>query len=291
MMRICFTYDGRQRNDGSPLFIRQAAKRNIEELGLSAADHKIPLSDFGRWGRYDLIIWPDFGEDGLGVDYIKIPGVEGTRVYWCGDSHLGMDYRLKKSEEADYVFVTIKRHVDVFKKHLGHDRVYWMPHAGEPTCYQKVDVIKRHDVCFIGHLPNEERIELLDRLFAEFPDFYYGQKFFEEANQKYCESKIVFNHCIGNEANMRVFEGTLSGSLVLCSYNKDVEDLGYVDGQNIAFYSSPDEMIEKAKYYIENEEEREFIAEAGRLHTLNNHTYLHRVKQILKTIKEESNGK
>ena len=90
---------------------------------------------------------------------------------------------------------------------------------------------------------------------------------------------------------MRVFEGTLSGSLVLCSYNKDVEDLGYVDGQNIAFYSSPDEMIEKAKYYIENEEEREFIAEAGRLHTLNNHTYLHRVKQILKTIKEESNGK
>ena len=224
-------------------------------------------------------VWTDFGEDGLPVEYIQCPGE--NKVYWCSDSHLGMDYRLKKAKEFDYVFVSIPRHIDKFKEAVGHDKVYWLPHAGEPTCYQKRPTIKKYDVCFIGHLPNEERIDLLDRLFKEFPSFYYGQKFFNEANEKYCQSKIVFNHCIDKEANMRVFEATLSGSMLLCNYSKDVEDLGYKDGVHLVFYRNEDEMIEKARHYLKHEKEREKIAKTGMEHTLNNHTYLHRMKKIL----------
>ena len=283
MDRAVFWYDGRHRNDGPPLFLRQAALRNKEALGLAEADHKIPLSDFGRWGKYDVNIWVDFGEDGLGEDYVKCPGT--NKVYWCSDSHLGLDYRLEKAKEFDWVFVSIPRHIDAFKNAVGHDRVYWLPHAAEPTCYNKVSTIKKYDVCFIGHLPNGERIDLLDRLFAKFPDFYYGQKFFEEANQKYNESRIVFNHAIDREANMRVFEASLSGSLQICSYGKDIEDLGFKDGENIVFYNSPEDMLEKAEYYLEHEDEAGRISEAGRIHVLNNHTYFHRIKEILDVVR------
>ena len=289
--RVCFWYDGRYRNDGPPLFLRQAALRNIADLGLIAADHKIPISDYRRWGKYDLNIWTDFGEDGLPEEYVKIPGEEGTRVYWCSDSHLGLDYRLQKAREADYVFVTIPRHIPQFKEAVEHDRVYHLPHAGEPSCYLKYNTIKRYDVCFIGHLPNEKRVDLLDKLFASVGDIYYGQKFFEEASFKYSESKIVFNHCIGDEANMRVFEATLSGSMLLTSYSEEVEALGYKDGKHLVFYHGPEHMVERTKYYLEHENEREKIAETGRKFTLDNHTYLHRIKEILRVVREEKNGK
>lgn len=288
--RVCFWYDGRFRNDGPPLFLRQAALRNIADIGLIEADHKIPLKDYKRWGKYDLNVWIDFGEDGLPEKYVKIPGETGTRVYWCSDSHLGMDYRLEKAQEADYVFVTIPRHIDRFKEAVGHDRVYSLPHAGEPTCYQKFNTIKRYDACFVGHLPNEERIDLLDKLFSTVGDIYYGQKFFEEAARKYSESKIVFNHSIDEEANMRVFEATLTGSMLLTSYSKEVEDLGYKNGEHLVFYHGKEHMAERALYYLEHNEERERIAEAGRQFTLNNHTYLHRVKEILRIVREGNNG-
>lgn len=283
MERVCFWYDGRHRNDGPPLFLRQAALRHKDDLGISAADHKIPLPDYRRWGNYDLNIWVDFGEDGLPEGYVEAPGPNS--VYWCSDSHLGLEYRLKKAKEFDWVFVTIPRHIQAFKDAVGHDRVYWLPHAGEPTCYNRLNTLKKYDVCFVGHLPNEDRVDLLEKLFAEFPNFFYGQKFFEEANQKYNESKIVFNHAIDREANMRVFESSLSGALQLCSYGEDIEKLGYRDGENIVFYNSPEEMIKKAKFYLNNEPLLETIAEAGYQHTLNNHTYLHRIKKILETVR------
>lgn len=280
--RICFWYDGRHRNDGPPLFLRQATLRNKEELHFVDVDHRIPLEDYKRWGKYDYNVWVDFGEDGLPEKYIDCPWE--NKIYWCSDSHLGLDYRLDKAKEFDYVFVTIPRHIKQFKEAVGHDRVYPLFHAGEPTCYTKKEVIKKYDVCFIGHLPNDERIDLLDRLFREVGEIFYGQRFFDAANDIYCQSKIVFNHCISDEANMRVFEATLSGSMLLTSYSEEVKSLGYKDGVHVAFYRDADEMVKKAKYYLEHEDEREKIAKAGRELTLNNHTYLHRIKEIMEVV-------
>lgn len=280
-MRVIFLYECRYRNDGPPLYLKENFSRHKENLGIEEVRHFIPEGDYRRWGKTDLFIWPDAGEDGLGVPEFTCPK---PNAYWCSDSHLGLDYRLKKAKEFDYVFLSIPRHMDKFKDSVGHENVYWLPHAGEPTCYQKIETIKRYDVCFIGHLPNDERINLLDALFRAVPNFYFGQKFFEEANQIYCESKIIFNHCIDREANMRVFEATLSGSMLLTNYSEDVKKLGYADGEHLVFYENEKDLIEKAKYYLEHEEEREKIAACGRQHTLNHHTYLHRAQQIMDTI-------
>jgi spore maturation protein CgeB len=280
MDRVIFLYECRYRNDGPPLYLKTNFDWHKDELAISEVKHYVPEGDYRRWGKADLYVWVDHGEDALAVEPFNCPR---PNVYWCSDSHLGMDYRLKKAEEFDYVFLSISRHIEKFKNHLGHDRVYWLPHAGEPTCYKHIPSVKKYDTCFIGHLPNEERIDLLDSLFSEFPEFYYGQKFFEAANEKYNESKLVFNHCIGKEANMRLFEGTLSGSAVLCSESEDIRFLGY-DESNIIFYKGKNDLKEKARYYLSHEEEREAIAKAGMEHTLANHTYLHRAKKILEVI-------
>jgi spore maturation protein CgeB len=43
-------------------------------------------------------------------------------------------------------------------------------------------------------------------------------------------------------------------------------------------------MVEKAKYYLEHDEEREKIARAGYDEFINNHTYKHRVEKILSIV-------
>jgi spore maturation protein CgeB len=281
-----------KQSTGVGMFEQFLDKREIIQetpsFGVTEVLHAIPEGDPRRWGKIDLFVWPDHGEDGLPVDKYKCPG---PSAYWASDSHLGMDYRLEKAKEFDYVFVAIPGHIPKFKEAVGHDRVYHLPHAGEPACYQYKPVVKKYDVCFIGHLPTDERVDLLDTLFAAIPNFFYGQRFFETANDIYNQSKLVFNHCISKESNMRVFEGTLSGTPVLCNYAKDVEDLGYKDGENIIFYRDPQEMVEKAKYYLEHEDLLEKVGKAGMEHTLNNHTYYHRAKKIIETVKEDRDGR
>jgi hypothetical protein len=276
--RVCFLYECRFRNDGSPLFLKTVMENSWDELGLlEPVKHFVP-GDEERGGRFDLYIWPDFGEDGLPLKYPPCPK---PNIYWVSDSHMDAGYRLRKAEEFDMVCVTISEHVDVFKKHLGHEKVFWVPHAGEEMCYRNQKKIKKYDVCFIGYIPGDKRIDHLDRLFREIPNFWYGQKFFEPASDIYNMSKIVFNNSVAGEANMRSFEAALSGSMLLTDYSLDLIKLGYEDNKHLVFYSGMDEMIDKAKFYLENDLEREKIAGAGYEFTLGNHTYFHRAKQIM----------
>ena len=46
-------------------------------------------------------------------------------------------------------------------------------------------------------------------------------------------------------------------------------------------FSSKDELVELAKYYIEHDYERERIAERGYMECRKNHTLDHRVKTVL----------
>jgi len=321
-MKVAFWYEVRIRNDGPPLYLKSVVERHKKDFKIDELEHWIPLKDKVKmYGDYDLNIWVDFGDDalekGYGLEYEK---VGKPNAYWVSDSHVGLEYRLKKAKEFDYVFVAIKDHVKLFKKKLGHNKVYWLPHAAEPIVYHSAFVnlfehlkkakdykgknygywtthekelikemdregIKKHDICFIGHLNSQKRIDALDKLFKAIPEFYYnGSLFFEAAARKYMDSKIVFNISIGKEANMRAFEAPLSGSLLLTDKVKDLEELGFKDGVNCVFYKDIKEAIKKAKYYLKHDKEREKIAKAGQELVLNNHTYLHRAKELFKII-------
>jgi spore maturation protein CgeB len=54
----------------------------------------------------------------------------------------------------------------------------------------------------------------------------------------------------------------------------------YVDGKEVVIFKSMNEMMEKAKYYLEHQEERDKIAKAGYERTIKEHTYEQRFKEI-----------
>lgn len=285
--RVAIYYSNKfGRNDGAPVYYWNVL---LNQLKMDVT-HLIPEGDTSNFGKFDLHFWVDWGEDGLPWQEWDIPKDGGKTIYVASDTHLGRKYRMDKAKKFDYAFFNQKDAAEEFGG-------IWLPHAAEPQAYPKIEIIKKYDVGFVGHVqetPNYNgftRVEALDRLFKEFPNFYYGSRhpafptvnLFEDAAKKFSLSKIVFNISIKDDINMRVFETLSTGSFLLTNWLPTLGDL-FEDGKHLVTYKTLDEMVEKAKYYLEHEEEREKIAEAGYQEFINKHTYKHRVEKILSIV-------
>ena len=291
------------RNDGCPLYYFNVLKN---QLKLNTT-HLDPKGDISRFGKADLSFWVDWGEDGLiqaGYKPWSIPEGCGKKIYVVSDAHIApesMKYRIEKAKEFDYVFLNQSWYLPKFKE-AGIKNVFYLPHAAEPKAYPHFKIIPKYDVVFIGHIQEFEvgngignRLDFLDSMFKEFPNFYYGgrnpvwpeKNMFEDASKKFCESKIVLNISIGNDLNMRFYEAMMSGSFLLTNKIaelKSAKKYGFIDGIHYVSYSSLKDAIKKAKYYIAHDEEREKIAKAGYKQALKTGTYKSRVEEILRVV-------
>jgi len=285
-MRCAIYYDNvTGRNDGNPLYVWNALKR-MQEKGLLEVDHLAPMKNAEMFGQYDANFWVDWGEDGLG-SMIPYPMIDCPKpnIYWASDTHLGYQYRLEMARKFDHAFVAQKRAVEDFAK--DGVKAEWLMHAFEPQAYPRMEFAsKKYDVCFVGHINSQNRIDALDRLFKEFPNFFYGQRLFEDAAEKFCQSKIVFNISMLDDLNMRTFEAMGTGSFLLTNWIPTIEEV-FEDGKHLVLYRSHDEMVDKAKYYLAHDTEREKIAAAGYEEVMAKHTIQHRVDRMLEVVNQK----
>ena len=281
MFRVACWYESRLgRNDGNPLYV-WAYLKTLQKQGLLEVDHLAPTGDITPFGTYDLNIWVDWGEDALtGVLPYTPFDCPKPMAYWASDTHLGYDYRLSMAKKADFVFCAQKRAVEDFKRD-GIANPIWLPHAVEPRAYPKYELAShKYDVCFVGNVNSANRLNALDRLFKEFPNFYFGKRLFEDAARKFAESKIVFNISMLDDINMRTFEAMATGSMLVTNWIPTIEE-HFKDGEHLVLYRSEEEMIDKIRYFLAHDDERERIARAGYEEVLAKHTIKHRVDRIL----------
>jgi spore maturation protein CgeB len=64
----------------------------------------------------------------------------------------------------------------------------------------------------------------------------------------------------------------------------DELDAYYEPGREVAVFTSADDLIEKIRYYLDHEDERRAIADAGYARTVAEHTYRHRFAEIFAAI-------
>jgi hypothetical protein len=114
--------------------------------------------------------------------------------------------------------------------------------------------------------------------------FFSGSLFGLAMYQTFLESKIVFNRHIdiaeNNANNMRLYEATGVGSLLLTDYRQNLSDM-FDPGREVIAYHNPDECVELAGYYLAHDVERDEIARAGQRRTLSEHTYYHRMQELV----------
>lgn len=279
------------RNDGGPLYHTYCLRKLF---GKDNVLHLFPRDNLSDLGKIDFHYWVDWGEDALGITDFVCPK---PNVYVTSDTHLGYDYRLKKAREFDWVFCNQYKAVqDFVADGIDPSRCFWLPHAFDPLAYspgvfniKKNDwdrhaiPLKRYDVCFVGHLNDMNRVEHLDRLFKEFPNFFWGVRRFHEAAEIFNQSKIVFNVSARKDLNMRHFEALGAGAFLLTDNIPNHEN-PFSEGIHFVGYDNMNDMIEKAHYYLEHDSERESIAAAGYAMALSHHTYMHRVLNVLDTV-------
>jgi len=288
---ICILYDNvTGRDDGPPLYYR----RNLTKMGFNVS-YLAPkdYESIEAFGEFDLYLWVDWGEDAL-KDILPYTPINMERfhpsVYITSDTHLGFDYRLEKAKEFDYVFCNQKRAVEEFK-----DRgveASWLLHAVDLDIYSnEPKSIKKYDVGFVGFVSNKKRAEALDVVFKSQKNFWYGQRFFEEAAMKYKESRVVFNNAAIDDINMRFFEvlGCEGGVLV----TEDVETLKEIlpDFDVCLTYKQDDwpQAVERVKLGLTSSITEDIVG-TGRRWVEENHTYEHRIKEALIPIMEKDNG-
>ncbi len=100
-------------------------------------------------------------------------------------------------------------------------------------------------------------------------------------------TKISFNRHINvaenNANNMRLFEATGMGSLLMTDQKDNLKELFEID-REIVTYNSKEEALEKFNYLINNPKEIEKIAKSGQLRTLEEHTYEIRIKELIEIL-------
>jgi len=284
------------RNDGPPLFWNYNLRKLLNgdtqmEDGERNVRHLWPVGDTSNFGKYDLHLLVDHGEDALGVPLdFEYPH---PNAYVVSDAHLGYAHRLSQAKKFDFVFCNQKRAMDEFVRDgVDPKKLFWMPHAVEPDVYKPYPIIEKYDWAHIGYLNCPERVDILDRFCKEIPNWYLGWRTpvakgfneMDDAAKKFCQARLILNYNIKDDVNMRNFESLATGKCVLTKDIPTIHDL-FVDGKHHRTYKSVDEAVEIAKHLLAHDEERARIGQEGLKEILAKHTYMHRVQELLeKTI-------
>jgi SAM-dependent methyltransferase/predicted O-methyltransferase YrrM len=111
---------------------------------------------------------------------------------------------------------------------------------------------------------------------------HHGEVWGREMFAVLASSKISVNRHIdvaGHYANnMRLFEATGCGSLLITDYKENLDELFEI-GKEVVAYRSPEECAALIKYYIAHPAEAAAIARAGQERTLRDHCYARRMEQ------------
>ena len=279
-LRIATYYENRYRNDGACLYTLNQFRQLPEvEIVHFLGDGVIDLKEFGT---FDLHLWVDHGEEAYKRPNFPCPK---PNLYWVSDMHWhteGFNFRLKKAEEFDLVTCYHRQFVQPLQAHLKHDRVYWMPVAADPLAYPYEKCLKKYDTSFVGHLNTPQRLDFLDAVFRVFPNSFWSRKLFHEAAAIMHATRVCVNQTVAKDINMRHAEITAAGSMLLTEDSRE-NGLGelWKVGEEIEVWANVEECIEKLRWYLEHPEEREIMAWKGHQRTLLEHTYRHRVLEML----------
>ncbi len=88
---------------------------------------------------------------------------------------------------------------------------------------------------------------------------------------------------IRNSFSHRAFEIPACGGFLLSDYRPEAENFFEI-GKEIVCFKNVKELKDKTRYFIDHPKERKAIAERGRKRVLDEHTYKHRLKKIIKII-------
>ncbi len=202
--------------------------------------------------------------------FIDFENLHFTKIFYSVDTHHHLEWHKEFAKLFDLTLVAQKDFVEELKHSLG-ERVRWFPLWATRMVEPQKE--KSIDVCFRGTMDeglHPGRLKFLQGVAAHVNlDFDMG-----DYTDPYSRAKIVINEAVRGDVNFRVFEGMMSGALMITpKLGNGLFDL-FEDGENLSTFEDGDieDAVRKIKYYLENDAERIKVSEAGRRLILEKHS-------------------
>ncbi len=194
------------------------------------------------------------------------------RFLLVGDTH-HMDAPISKmlryalQERFNAVFVW-NRNVAHFFKEAGIPHVFWMPGLIMGVPPVPVQDKRRVELAFFGQAGkyHPRRIRLLDALKESGIPLFSRPMPRLMGLDRFAGSLMAFNASLNGEINMRIFEASSTGAMILTDRLSPQHGLEkfYKDGESMVTYGSEAELVEKARYYIQHPQEAMQIGLRGK---------------------------
>jgi len=229
-----------------------------------------------------LIVFVEGGEMGIfPTHFNRFPC---PKFWWGIDTHNDYQKHLRISRLFDHSFIAQKSYVQMLITD-GIASVSWLPLA-YPLSETKV-FSRTIDISYVGSTNwslYPKRGDLLQAISDEFSNSSIGSKSSKDMLKVYENSKVVFNHSLKNDINMRFFEAMGSGALLLTNeiLVNGLEDL-FVAEEDLIIYRDKSDLISRIRSILDDPVYLERIAKSGMGKVRAFHTYDNRAKEMLRT--------
>jgi hypothetical protein len=252
---------------------------NVIAWGLNHLNFNQTFYELEKWSDI-IIILENYTPQWLPVD--DIIKSKKLKLFWSIDSHcvLTQHIELCKKLKINILLNSTESYIPNFKGIV--EKSYWFPNAYPDDLIYPKDIDKIHDVGFCGNINNRNSwLVYLEKYNIKKDIFVIGDDMVNAINSY----KIHFNRNISDDINYRTFETTGCRTLLFTNYTPNLERLFNIN-EEIIVYENFNDLDEKINYYLNNENKRKDVENAGYEKAKTHHTYNNRAKTLIEIIKD-----
>jgi spore maturation protein CgeB len=240
------------------------------------------------------------------IDFIQKQGAV-TAAWWLNDP-FQFERGLFHAPAYQFFFSNCKASTQRYQGH-GIKSAFYLPHAAFSSVHRPINVPTRErkhlesEVCFVGDWgpvrqgilsalsqrvdlkiwgPWRKHLNKKDRLWSRVVDGYFTP---EQMTKIFSLTKVAVNlHSwfgyYNTGFNPRTFETPACGALQACDWKENIEE-HFEENKEIVIYRTGSELESKVKDLLRNDSYRKEVTHAGLKRSLQEHTYEHRMSQML----------
>jgi glycosyltransferase involved in cell wall biosynthesis len=207
---------------------------------------------------------------------------------WYGiDTHMDYLKHMRIGRLFDVSFIAQKEYVERLRTD-GLHQVYWLPFGFATELMPSLMPERTIDITYVGSscvTANPQRHVLLAELRRTFLSTQFGPATPKEMGRIYAGARLVFNKSVKNDINMRFFEATGAGAVLVTDpiIGNGVEELFEV-GKHYVVYHDEDSLIQVVRDLLADPPRCAAMGESARQQVLEHHTYRHRAQSLLTTV-------
>ncbi len=271
----------------------------MTEVGIKAVNEEIIALVRKEHPKY--VLWTSWQYDILPptLDMIRKEG--SVVVGWFFDDEWRFeDYSKWWIPYLDYCVTNTTDAVPRYRK-LGARVMQTIPNTGIAIDRDWSNIEEKYDVSFVGGRLLADREQWISEVKnRNIPVHLFGEGWggyvpFQEMLDIFKSSKINLNFSKGlrnmkPQIKGRTFQVCMAGGFLLTEYVPGIENYFEIDKEIVCFKNT-EEMIDKINYYLNHEEERRAIAQAGWKRATSEYTSFHMVSRVFRQIEEDISAK